>query len=84
MLIPCSSTTSLSPVQELDGERIRERVRQPFGEKYSDRIRPTPSKRAAGRIGTRVAELFGRRENPLAQLRRQLVWTVVGVRNCCG
>ena len=69
MLIPCSSTTSLRPGQELDGERIGERVREPSVRSTPTGVRPTHPERPAGGIGTRVAGVLGRGEYPLAQLR---------------
>ena len=55
--------------QELDRERVGERVREPLGEEHPDSVRPAYSEGPARGVGSGVAELLGCGKDPLAQLR---------------
>ncbi len=61
---------------------VAEGVPQRIGQEHADRARRAAGKRTRRRIGAAVAELVGRSENPLTQIRGQLVGSRERVRHC--
>ena len=68
-------------LEEAHGARVAEGVREVFGEQQSDRSRFAGAQRSGHRVRPGVPEPAGRLQDPLAQLRGELVRTVVGVGN---
>jgi hypothetical protein len=52
--------------QELDGKRVRKRVRESLGKQHPDGLGSTNSQSAPGCVGARIAQLFCGRQDPLA------------------
>ena len=67
--------------QQQRGGGILERLRHTAREQEPDAVRAARAQAPRRRIGPCVAELGGRREDPLAQLRGELVGAVVCVRD---
>ena len=78
---PGALTRAGEPAEEAGRARVGERVGERLGEQEPDHAAAPRAQPPCGGVRPRVAELARRGEDPLAQLGRELVGPVVGVRD---